>query len=261
MIVGRTVDYVLAVTRTGNFAQAADACHVSQPSLSVQIKKLEGFLGARLFTRTKRGAVLTAFGQEVLPKLEALKDLETEIRTQIAGKAQAQTLRIGAIPTLAPSIFPDLMKQDAVEVSEGTTVSLIQAISENQIDAGFVALPVAIPGMSTVSLFFEPFMLASSSELPPVDPIGLEGLSPDADRRLVVLSSEHCAGDQALQLCNANRGQQNRFLEATSLETARSMVAASANFTLIPKLNQRQGDNLIYQSSVSYTHLTLPTIA
>ena len=248
MILNRTVEYVLAAHQAGNFAMAAEACNVSQPSLSVQIKKLEEFLGAPIFTRTKRGVALTAFGQEVLPKLEQLKALETELRSRVAADAEGQVLRIGAISTLAPSIVPFLLRHDGVSVVEGTTARLLSAISDGDLDAAFVALPIVVPGLATLPLFEEPFMLASSAFHAPVEVAALDHLKPDDERRLVVLSSEHCAGDQSLQLCNANRGQTNRFLEATSLETARSMVAATRDFTLIPLLNQRMGDNLIYQT-------------
>ena len=248
MILNRTVEYVLAAHQTGNFAMAAEHCNVSQPSLSVQVKKLEEFLGEPIFTRTKRGVALTAFGQDVLPKLEQLKSLETELRARVAANAEGQALRIGAISTLAPSVIPFLLRHEGVSVMEGTTARLLSAISDGDLDAAFVALPIVVPGLATVPLFEEPFMLASSAFHDPVEIEVLDHLAPDSDRRLVVLSSEHCAGDQTLQLCNANRGQTNRFLEATSLETARSMVAATQDFTLIPLLNQRMGDNLIYQN-------------
>ncbi|MEM9716881.1 MAG: LysR substrate-binding domain-containing protein [Pseudomonadota bacterium] len=248
MILSRTVEYVLAAHQAGNFAMAAEHCNVSQPSLSVQIKKLEEFLGQKIFTRTKRGVALTAFGQEVLPKLEQLKSLETELRSRVTASAQDRALRIGAISTLAPSVIPFLLRHDGVSVMEGTTARLLSAISDDDLDAAFVALPIVVPGLATVPLFDEPFMLASSAFHAPISATALDSLSARDDRRLVVLSQEHCAGDQTLQLCNANRGQTNRFLEATSLETARSMVAATQDFTLIPLLNQRMGDNLIYQS-------------
>ncbi|MEO0342847.1 MAG: LysR substrate-binding domain-containing protein [Pseudomonadota bacterium] len=248
MILNRTVEYVLAAHQMGNFAMAAEACAVSQPSLSVQIKKLEAFLGEAIFTRTKRGVALTAFGQEVLPKLQQLKALETELRSRVAIDAGGKALRIGAISTLAPSVVPFLLRHDGVTVMEGTTARLLSAISEGDLDAAFAALPIVVPGLATFPLFHEPYLLASSAFHAPVEVRALDQLRSDTERRLVVLSSEHCAGDQTLHLCNANRGQTNRFLEATSLETARSMVAATQDFTLIPLLNQRMGDNLIYQS-------------
>ncbi|MEO8322451.1 MAG: LysR substrate-binding domain-containing protein, partial [Bradyrhizobium sp.] len=200
--------YFEALARHGHFGRAADACAISQPALSMQIRELEGELGAALFERGARQIRLTSFGEEfgsrvrsILRSVEELEDLARASGDRLAGR-----LRIGVIPTIAPYLLPtiigNLTRQYAdleIHVRETVTPKLIQELSEGRLDTAIVALPVSEPSFTEVALFAEDFVLVrpGEDEGKPV-PNG-EAL---AKMRLLLLEEGHCFRDQALSFCN-----------------------------------------------------------
>lgn len=234
--------YFEALARHGHFGRAADACAISQPALSMQIKELEGELGAALFERGARQVRLTGFGEafalrvrDILRSVDELQDLARVSQDGLVGR-----LRIGVIPTVAPYLLPaiigDLTRTYAgldLHVRETVTGKLIGELAEGRIDAAIVALPVSEPSLSEVALFAEDFVLVrpGEDEGKPV-PNG-ETLS---KMRLLLLEEGHCFRDQALSFCNRHSALPRELLDGSSLSTLVQMVSAGIGVTLIPEM-------------------------
>lgn len=234
--------YFEALARHGHFGRAADACAISQPALSMQIKELEGELGAALFERGARQVRLTGFGEafglrvrDILRSVDELQDLARVSQDGLVGR-----LRIGVIPTVAPYLLPaiigNLTRTYAgldLHVRETVTGKLIGELAEGRIDAAIVALPVSEPSFTEVALFAEDFVLVrpGEDEGKPV-PNG-ETLS---KMRLLLLEEGHCFRDQALSFCNRHSSLPRELLDGSSLSTLVQMVSAGIGVTLIPEM-------------------------
>jgi len=234
--------YFEALARHGHFGRAADACAISQPALSMQIKELEEELGAALFERGSRQVRLTSFGEEfglrvrnILRSVDELEDLARASGDRLAGR-----LRIGVIPTIAPYLLPTIignLTRDyadlEIHVRETVTPRLIQEMAEGRLDTAIVALPVSEPSFVEVALFAEDFVLVrpGEDEGKPV-PNG-EAL---AKMRLLLLEEGHCFRDQALSFCNRHSALPRELLDGSSLSTLVQMVGAGIGVTLIPEM-------------------------
>ena len=246
----RDLRYFIAVAETRHFGRAAERCHVSQPTLSMQIRKLEEELGVVLFERTKRSVALTAVGATLLEHAEravaeaqAMSDAARAHRDPLAGP-----LRCGAIPTLSPYLMPLILpplkrryEQLRLVLSEEITDNLLHRLSEHEIDAALVATPVDEAEFASRALFDEPFWLAhprnhalyaadeiTQSELESVD--------------LLLLADGHCLADQAMALRGRDehaRDDAVADLRASSLETLLQFVGAGLGCTLVPALAVR----------------------
>ena len=234
--------YFDALARHAHFGRAADACAISQPALSLQIKELEESLGAMLFERGPRQVRLTTFGEEfsvrvrdILRSVDELGDLARSSQDQLAGR-----LRIGVIPTVAPYLLPtiigNLTKRYAgldLHVRETLTARLIQELGEGRLDAAIVALPVSEPSLTEVALFSEHFVLVRPGEDEGNPVPNAEDLR---EMRLLLLEEGHCFRDQALSFCNMNAALPRELLEGSSLSTLVQMVSAGIGVTLIPEM-------------------------
>ena len=234
--------YFEALARHGHFGRAADACAISQPALSMQIKELEGELGAALFERGARQVRLTGFGEafalrvrDILRSVDELQDLARVSQDGLVGR-----LRIGVIPTVAPYLLPAIIGNLTrtysgldLHVRETVTGKLIGELAEGRIDAAIVALPVSEPSLTEVALFAEDFVLVrpGEDEGKPV-PNG-ETLS---KMRLLLLEEGHCFRDQALSFCNRHSALPRELLDGSSLSTLVQMVGAGIGVTLIPEM-------------------------
>jgi LysR family hydrogen peroxide-inducible transcriptional activator len=234
--------YFEALARHGHFGRAADACAISQPALSMQIKELEGELGAALFERGARQVRLTGFGEafalrvrDILRSVDELQDLARVSQDGLVGR-----LRIGVIPTVAPYLLPAIIGNLTrtypgldLHVRETVTGKLIGELVEGRIDAAIVALPVSEPSFTEVALFAEDFVLVrpGEDEGKPV-PNG-ETLS---KMRLLLLEEGHCFRDQALSFCNRHSALPRELLDGSSLSTLVQMVSAGIGVTLIPEM-------------------------
>lgn len=236
--------YFEALARHGHFGRAAEACAISQPALSMQIKALEEELGAALFERDRRQVRLTSFGEEIALRardiLRSLDDLEGYARASRGGLAGR--LRIGVIPTIAPYLLPSLVADltrlhDGLDlhVRETLTPKLVQELNEGRLDMAIVALPVSEPSLTETALFTEDFILVRprKDEGKPVP--NREALR---EMRLLLLEEGHCFRDQALSFChkNAQAAQPRDLLDASSLSTLVQMVEAGLGVTLIPEM-------------------------
>lgn len=247
----RDMEYVVAVADLGSFVKAAEHCHVAQPSLSVQVGKLETRLGTILFERTTRRLIVTPDGQVLI---EQLRRILAEGRTllTLANRSTEPfggTLRLSAIATLGPYYFPralPLLRARyptlSLVLGEGQTEALVASLSQGALDAVLMSAPVSDPGLSELSLFLEPFIMACPAGHPAVGStsIGWPELQP-AERLL--LGEGHCLRDQALAAC-ADISASNRH--ATSLETLKYMVAAGEGCTLIPALAATETPGVAY---------------
>ncbi len=242
MVTLKQLRYFDALARHSHFGRAAEACAISQPALSMQIKELEEELGATLVERDARHIRLTKFGEEatqrvqdILRLVDELGDLARASRDRLVGR-----LRIGVIPTIAPYLLPavvgNLMRtypELAIHVRETLTHKLIQELAEGRLDAAIVALPVSEPSLAEVPLFAESFLLVR-----PGQDDGAPAPSPEALRhmRLLLLEEGHCFRDQALSFCNMQPAAPREMLDASSLSTLVQMVSAGIGVTLIPEM-------------------------
>lgn len=234
--------YCDALARHGHFGRAADACAISQPALSMQIKELEESLGTVLFERSARQVRLTNFGeefvqrvQEILRSVDELGDMARATKDRMSGR-----LRLGVIPTIAPYLLPKFIRNLTkmhtdldLHVRETLTQKLIQELSEGRLDLAIVALPVSEPSLTEVALFEEDFLL--------VRPVENEGQSvPSIDSlcemKLLLLEEGHCFRDQALSFCNVQSAPPQETLDGSSLSTLVQMVSAGIGVTLIPEM-------------------------
>lgn len=236
--------YFEALARLGHFGRAAEACAISQPALSMQIKALEEELGSALFERSKRQVRLTRFGEEVALRardiIRSLDELEGYARASQGGLVTR--LRIGVIPTVAPYVLPSLIGELTrmhggldLHVRETLTPRLVQELNEGRLDMAIVALPVSEPSLAEVALFTESFVLVRPREDEGKEPPDRDALH---DMRLLLLEEGHCFREQALSFCNMKpRASQPRdLLDASSLSTLVQMVDAGLGVTLLPEM-------------------------
>lgn len=255
----RDLEYVVAVDELGSFVKAAERCHVSQPSLSVQISKLEARLGAVLFERTTRRLMVTPQGRVLI---EQMRRILLEAGNLLALCSQSArpfggALRLSAIATLGPYYFPRVLQglrarypELSLVLGEGRTDELVGGLLRGTLDAVLMAAPVTDPGLTEVPLFHEPFVMAcpqGHAAAARAD-IGWTGLQP---RERLLLEEGHCLRDQAIAAC-ADIDPSNRH--ATSLDTLKYMVAAGEGCTLAPVLaaTPMSGVDYVPLSSAEY---------
>jgi LysR family hydrogen peroxide-inducible transcriptional activator len=237
--------YLVAVADHRHFGRAAEACFVSQPTLSTQLKKLERELGVELVERNPGHIVLTAVGEAVVERARiALREADS-IR-QVARRAtdpEAGSLRIGLFPTLAPYLLPHVVpvlherfaKLELLLVEEKSAV-VHQRLREGQLDVGLLALPVHDDHLVCEPLFTEEFVLAVPTGHPLSHVEGTVSTSVLAGDHVLLLEEGHCLRDQALSVCQLVGAEERSGFRATSLETLRQMVAAGVGVTLLPEL-------------------------
>ncbi len=236
--------YVMAVSRTGNFSRAAAQCHVSQPSLSQQIQKLEEELGERLFTRLKREAVPTFAGRAlILRAARILQDVEAAQREVAdSGDTVQGVVNLGVIPTIAPHLLPEVIIRfqqayPAVEVviQERTTTQLLSLAAACDLDLALLSLPILDERFMVEALFTEDLLLA----LPPGHRLAARKqvrLQEVEDERFILLQEGHCLGDQALRFCDRHQCHPMVSFRTAQLETIQSLVAAGAGISLMPRM-------------------------
>lgn len=247
----RDLQYLVAVVDHRHFGHAAEACHVSQPTLSTQLAKLEGYLGVKLFERNNRAVQVTAAGEQIAAAARLALDGARQV-VEIARNSRdplAGGLRLGVLPTLAPFLMPWLLRpmrkrfpKLQLALTEETTNHLIGRLHRHELDAAFLATPVADePGLEAMPVFDEPFWLAAPRGHPLVRArqITRKDLS---QTEVLLLSDEHCLKQQTLEVCRHRAkapASSMPDLRASSLETLLELVAAGIGCTLIPALATR----------------------
>lgn len=244
MITLKQLRYLSALAEHRHFGRAAEACSVTQPALSMQIRDMERQLGVQLVERRPGDIVLTDIGLDVAGRSEQILSAARDLVDFARHRARLLTgrLTLGIIPTLAPYVLPRMLSKLQrsypdlqIELRETQTRVLLEELGRGQLDAVMLALPLSDPEIETMALFEDPFVLA----VPAADP------RPDATRvsprdiehdRLILLEEGHCLRDQALAFCSNARGGGPMGLGATSLATVMQMVANSYGVTLVPQI-------------------------
>lgn len=234
--------YFDALATFGHFGRAAEACAISQPALSVQIKELEGLLGSPLVERHARKIKLTTLGEEflirarkVLSDVDEMSELARTPDGPLAGR-----LRMGVIPTVAPYLLPAIIRSLGrslpdleLRPRESVTQSLLDDLLQTRLDFVIAALPVSEPGLREFALFDEEFVLIRSQAdagQPVPSPHRLQ------EMKLLLLEEGHCFRDQALAFCDIGRTDPTLLMEGSSLATLVQMVDAGLGLTLIPEM-------------------------
>jgi len=239
--------YIVAVARERHFGRAAEACFVSQPTLSVAIKKLEQELGVVLFERGPGEVTTTPIGVSIVEQAQRVLEEAARIKELAAGGQDplAGTLRLGTIYTIGPYLLPKLipiLRRTAPSmqllIQENFTHRLAEALKHGEVDVIVVALPFGEPGVVTQAVYDEPFLVAVPQRHPWArkKEIAADELTQES---MLLLGAGHCFRDQVLDLCatvsrSPNRSGIQRTFEGGSLETIRQMVASGVGITVLP---------------------------
>ena len=243
--------YIVAVAREKHFGHAADACYVSQPTLSVAIKKLEEELDVKLFERSAGEVTVTPLGEEIVRQAQSVLEQAAAIK-EIAKRGKdplAGPLTLGVIYTIGPYLLPDLVRQAIkrspqmpLMLQENFTVKLLEMLRTGEIDCAILAEPFPDTGLAMAPLYDEPFMAA----VPSTHPLAAQKSITAAELKsetMLLLGAGHCFRDHVLEVCPefarfaSNAEGIRKSFEGSSLETIKHMVAAGMGVTLVPRLS------------------------
>ncbi len=243
--------YIVAVAREKHFGKAAEACFVSQPTLSVAIKKLEDELELKLFERSAGEVTVTPLGEEIVRQAQSVLEQAAEIK-EIAKRGKSPLngpLKLGVIYTIGPYLLPDLVRQIIentpqmpLMLQESFTVRLLEMLRTGEIDCAILAEPFPDTGLAIAPLYDEPFMVAVPSNHPLAKgpAVSTEQLKSET---MLLLGNGHCFRDHVLQVCpefarfSSDAEGIRKSFEGSSLETIKHMVAAGMGVTLVPRLS------------------------
>lgn len=244
------LQYIVAVDTFRHFSTAAEKCHVTQPTLSMMIQRLEEELEIKIFDRSKQPVVTTAIGSKVIEQARIILHEADLMRTLVhdqKGEAQGQ-LHIGIIPTVAPYLLPlflnDFLKKYPkihLKLSELTTDQIISQLEKQQMDAAILATPLKVSSLKEEPIFYEQFVVYASANEKVMKKKYL--LAEDIDvNHLWLLEEGHCLREQVVNLCELKRKEtlkQNLDYQAGSIETLRKMVDMNNGITILPELALR----------------------
>ena len=243
--------YIVAVARERHFGRAAEACFVSQPTLSVAVKKLEEELDVKIFERSSNEVTITALGEDIVRQAQSVLDQAAEIK-ELAKRGKdplAGVLTLGVIYTIGPYLLPDLVRQSIARtpqmplmLQENFTVKLLEMLRTGEIDCAILAEPFPDTGLAIAPLYDEPFLAAvpSTHPLAQQESISTQQLK---NETMLLLGAGHCFRDHVLEVCPefaryaSNAEGIRRSFEGSSLETIKHMVAAGMGVTLVPRLS------------------------
>ncbi|MBT9523040.1 MAG: hydrogen peroxide-inducible genes activator [Dechloromonas sp.] len=236
--------YIVALARERHFGRAADACHVSQPTLSVALKKVEGQLGSPLFERGASDVRITPLGERIVA--QATRVLEEAVKleeiAEATGEPLSGQLRVGIIYTIAPYLLPQLIPALSKQapkmplfLKEDFTANLIPALKAGELDVIVIALPFAEPGLVAQPVYDEPFRIVVPASHPWASRSDVNGDELDG-QNLLLLGQGNCFRDQVLESCPRLSAPDalEHSLEGSSLETIRYMVASGAGVAVMP---------------------------
>jgi len=247
--------YIVAVAREKHFGKAAEACFVSQPTLSVAIRKLEDELEVKLFERSANEVSVTPLGEEIVRQAQSVLEQAAAIK-EIAKRGKdplAGALKLGVIYTIGPYLLPDLVRQAIsrtpqmpLMLQENFTVKLLEMLRTGEIDCAIMAEPFPDTGLALAPLYDEPFMAAvpSTHALAARKSITAEEMKSET---MLLLGNGHCFRDHVLEVCpefarfSSNAEGIRKSFEGSSLETIKHMVAAGMGITLVPRLSVPAG--------------------
>ncbi|MBK0391187.1 LysR substrate-binding domain-containing protein [Ramlibacter algicola] len=243
--------YIVAVAREKHFGKAAEACFVSQPTLSVAIKKLEDELELKLFERSANEVSVTPLGEEIVRQAQSVLEQAAAIK-EIAKRGKdplAGPLKLGVIYTIGPYLLPDLVRQAIARtpqmplmLQENFTVKLLEMLRTGEIDCAIVAEPFPDAGLAVAPLYDEPFLAA----VPTSHPLAARKVVTAQELKsetMLLLGTGHCFRDHVLEVCpefarfSSDAEGIRKSFEGSSLETIKHMVAAGMGVTLVPRLS------------------------
>ena len=240
--------YIVAVARERHFGKAAKACFVSQPTLSIAIRKLEDELGIQLFERRASDITVTPIGERVVEQAQRALEAAAGVQ-QVAQQGKDQlvgTLRIGAIHTVGPYLFPELIPvlhklapKMPLIVEENYTSILTEKLKRGELDVIIIALPFSEQGVVTLPLYKEPFVILMPSAHPLTQRKTIKS-SQLENETVLLLGAGHCFRDHVLEACPAcvprpgREGELEHTIEGSSLETIRHMVVSGLGVTVLP---------------------------
>ena len=243
--------YIVAVAREKHFGKAAEACFVSQPTLSVAVKKIEEELDVKLFERSANEVTVTPLGEEIVRQAQAVLEQAANIK-EIAKRGKdplSGPLKLGVIYTIGPYLLPDLVRQMITHtpqmplmLQENFTVKLLEMLRTGEIDCAILAEPFPDTGLAMAPLYDEPFMAA----VPSTHPLAAQKSVSAAELKsetMLLLGAGHCFRDHVLEVCpefarfSSNAEGIRKSFEGSSLETIKHMVAAGMGVTLVPRLS------------------------
>lgn len=242
----RDLIYLESLAEHRHFGRAAEACDVSQPTLSSQIRKLEDELGVRLLERTNKRVEMTPVGLRILDHVRSALHCVDSIRDEAraARDPLVGPIRLGIIPTLAPYLIPHILQplREAypdltIDLWEDQTQALIESLRAHKLDAALLATEADAPEITEISLFVEPLLAAlpNGHRLAKKNTVREEDLADE----LLVLAEGHCLANQALAACGSKHGRRSGLqgsMQAATLDTLVNLVAAGYGATLIPSL-------------------------
>lgn len=262
----RQLQFLVALGETGSFSRAAEACHVTQPTLSAGIKELEALLGVKLADREARGAKLTHAGKLATSRASALiNDAHALVQAvQSAGAMLTGPFHLGAIPTIAPFVLPKVVRALSAQypalklyLHEDRTARLIDQLRTRKLDAALIALPWDAPGIESLPLLDDEFLFAAPASHPLARKKGISPEDLDGED-ILLLEDGHCLRDHALSICRLKTGDGAGQVAATSLGTLVNMVAGGLGVSLLPRLATENG--LMVGNDVAVRPFTRPVI-
>src|SRR5512139_1555593 len=243
--------YIVAVAREKHFGRAAEACYVSQPTLSVAVKKIEEELDVKLFERSANEVTVTPLGEEIVRQAQAVLEQAANIK-EIAKRGKdplSGPLRLGVIYTIGPYLLPDLVRQMITHtpqmplmLQENFTVKLLEMLRTGEIDCAILAEPFPDAGLAIAPLYDEPFMAA----LPSHHPLAIHKSVTSGELKsetMLLLGTGHCFRDHVLEVCpefarfSSDAEGIRKSFEGSSLETIKYMVASGMGVTVVPQLS------------------------
>jgi LysR family transcriptional regulator, hydrogen peroxide-inducible genes activator len=252
------LEYVLAVHKFGHFAKAAEFCNITQPTLSMQIQKLEESLGTIIFDRTKKPILLTDTGAAIIEQIQQVVSEAKKIDSiiQLRGKdILLGNLTLGIIPTIAPYLLPRLLpilekKYSGIrlQIKELQTHQIIESLNTDEIDVGLLAIPVHSPKVIEKSLYFEPFSVLCAKNHPLATQKKIKASTLKSDD-IWLLEEGHCLRNQVLDVCSLKKEKEDKRpykFESGSLETLKNLINSFGGYTLLPHLAEENiGKNSI----------------
>ncbi len=261
----RDLKYLISLAKEEHFARAAEKSFVSQPTLSMQIKKLEDELGVKIFERSQKNFLITKVGKEIIKKAEIILREAEEIKNIAKNSCDpfSGEVRIGAFPTLASYFFPKVVSKISKKfpklkllLVEEKTEELLRKLKTGEIDAAFIAMPQDDEVLEVQKIFSEEFLLAvplkhSLAKNKKVDKKDLKGAE------LMLLEDGHCLRDQALEACSILGAFEQQDFRASSLETLRQMIINGSGITLMPEIAVKKEDKISYVKIINAPKRTI----
>lgn len=242
------LQYIVALDTHRHFVRAAESCFVAQPTLTLQVKKLEEEIGVMIFDRKSQPIIPTMMGEQIIEKArQILRDVEGMKQMLSAEKETVSgNFKLGIIPTLAPYLLPLFLKTFSdshpdvhLEVKEMQTADIIKGLNNNTLDLGILVTPLEEKSIREIVLFYEPFMVYTSS----TNALSTKNIIQPEDIKnegLWLLNQGHCFRNQVLNICNEaiDKNTHSGFsFESGSIETLKNMVRNNLGYTLIPELS------------------------